>query len=75
LHSHDNETEKALDELFQHPLQRDAENRLKRSVRNGASDDDLTTMIRTLHRDQRLIIATRTGKDPIRVVSSMGVTS
>ncbi|ANQ76036.1 MULTISPECIES: helicase-related protein [Rhodococcus] len=75
LHSHDNDTEKALDELFQHPLQRDAENRLKRSVRNGASDDDLTTMIRTLHRDQRLVIATRTGKDPIRVVSSMGVTS
>lgn len=73
LHANDTETQKALDELFQHPLQREAENRLKRSIRNGATDDDLTTMIRTLHRDDRLVIASRTGKDPIRVVSSMGV--
>jgi len=72
---HDLETQAALDELFQHPLQGEAEQRLKRAVRNGASDDDLATRISALHRDDRLVISTRTGKDPIRVVSSMGVTS
>ncbi|OAK53859.1 NgoFVII family restriction endonuclease [Rhodococcoides kyotonense] len=73
LNSHNRDTAQALDELFQHPLQRDAENRLKRAIRNGSSDDDLTTLISALHRDRRLVIAARTGKDPIRVVSSMGV--
>ena len=75
LHSHDRETAAALDELFQHPLQRDAENRLRRAVRNGSTDDDLTTLIGALHRDERLVVASRTGKDPIRLVSSMGVTA
>ena len=40
---------------------------------DGATDDDLATRITALNRDQRLVVAARTGKDPIRIVSSMGV--
>ena len=75
LHNHAADTEAALDDLFQHPLTGEAEQRLKRAIRNGATDDDLATRITALHRDGRLVIAARTGKDPIRIVSNMGVRS
>ncbi|MGY2119177.1 helicase-related protein [Nocardia gipuzkoensis] len=75
LHNHSADTQLALDELFQHPLTKDAEQRLRRAVRNGASDDELATLMTALHRDGQLVIAARTGKDPIRIVSSMGVRS
>lgn len=75
LHNHVADTQAALDELFQHPLAKDAEHRLRRAVRNGSSDEDLTALITTLHRDGQLVISTRSGKDPIRIVSSMGVRS
>ncbi|MBS9532389.1 NgoFVII family restriction endonuclease [Mycobacterium sp. M1] len=71
---HDNaDTALALDDLYQHPLTKDAENRLRRAVRNGASDDELATLLTALHRDGDLTVATRTGEDPIRIVSSMGI--
>jgi hypothetical protein len=73
LQNHSADTQAALDDLFQHPLIGESERRLKRAIRNGASDDDLATRVTALHRDQRLVVATRTGKDPIRIVSSMGV--
>ncbi|MDP8017117.1 helicase-related protein [Prescottella equi] len=75
LHNHAADTELALEELYQHPLMKDAEHRLRRAVRNGSSDDDLIALITALHSDGQLVIATRTGKDPIRIVSSMGVRS
>jgi hypothetical protein len=75
LHNHDAETQAALDELFQHPLTGEAERRLRRAVRGGASNEDLATRITALHRDGQLVVGTRTGKDPIRIVSSMGVRS
>lgn len=73
LHSHNAETSVALDDLYQHPLSKDAEHRLKRSLRNGASDDELATLIAALHRDGDLTVTARGGKDPIRIVSSMGI--
>ncbi|MCT1355204.1 helicase-related protein [Gordonia sp. p3-SID1431] len=75
LHNHAADTELALEALYQHPLMKDAEQRLRRAARNGTSDDDLITLITALHRDGQLVIATRTGKDPIHIVSSMGVRS
>jgi superfamily II DNA or RNA helicase len=75
LHNHDVETQAALDELFQHPLTREAELRLKKAIRAGVDDEDLATRVAALNRDGQLVVATRTGKDPIRLVSSMGVRS
>ena len=74
LHSHNADTALALDELYQHPLTKDSENRLRRAVRNQASDDELATLITALHRDGDLTVTARSGKDPIRIVSSMGIT-
>lgn len=73
LHSHNADTSLALDDLYQHPLAKDAEHRLRRAVRNGASDDELATLITALHRDGDLTVTARSGKDPIRIVSSMGI--
>ena len=75
LHDHDNETQEALDALFQHPLTSEADRRLRRAVRNGASDQELSTRVTALHRDEQLVIAARGNKDPIRIVSSMGVST
>ncbi|MGV9949217.1 helicase-related protein [Rhodococcus aetherivorans] len=69
------DTQAALDELYQHPLTKYAEQRLRKAIRSGASDEDLATRITASHRDGDLVIASRTGKDPIRIVSSMGVRS
>jgi superfamily II DNA or RNA helicase len=73
LHSHDAEAQEALDALFQHPLTAEADRRLRRAIRNGASDQELTTRITALHRDEQLVIAARGDKDPIHIVSSLGV--
>lgn len=73
LHNHDTQTQAALDELYQHPLTGEAERRLKRAIRGGASDDDLASRIAALHRDNRLVIMSRGGHDPVRIVSSMGI--
>ncbi|MFD6858162.1 helicase-related protein [Rhodococcus sp. NPDC060090] len=75
LNNYSADTQAALDELYQHPLTKYAEQRLRKAVRSGASDEDLATRITALHRDGDLVIASRTGKDPIRIVSSMGVRS
>ncbi|MHC6215544.1 helicase-related protein [Rhodococcus ruber] len=75
LNNYSADTQAALDELFQHPLTKYAEQRLRKAVRSGASNDDLATRITALHRDSDLVVASRTGKDPIRIVSSMGVRS
>lgn len=74
LHSHDPEAQEALDALFQHPLTAESDRRLRRAIRNGASDQDLTSRLTALHRDEQLVIAARGNKDPIRIVSSLGVT-
>ncbi|SDS08218.1 helicase-related protein [Actinopolymorpha singaporensis] len=73
LHGHDIEAQQALDALFQHPLTAEADRRLRRAIRNGATDQELTTRVTALHRDEQLVIAARGNKDPIRIVSSLGV--
>jgi hypothetical protein len=73
LHAHDAEAQEALDALFQHPLTAEADRRLRRAIRNGVSDQELTTRVTALHRDEQLVIAARGDKDPIRIVSSLGV--
>jgi len=75
LNNHNAATSEALDALYQHPLTADADRRLRRAIRNGISDKDLATRVAALHRDDGLIIQTRTGRDPVRIVSSMGVSS
>lgn len=73
LHNHDAETQTALDSLFQHPLTGGAERRLRRAIRNGATDTELAAKVAALHRAEELVVGTRLNKDPIRIVSSMGV--
>ena len=73
LHNHNADTQAALDDLFQRPLTREADHRLRRAVRNGSTNDELATRVTALHRDGQLVINARSGRDPIRIVSSMGV--
>ena len=75
LQNHDADTGAALEALFQHPLTAEADRRLRRAIRTGISDDDLATRIATLQRDAQLVIESRTSRDPVRIVSSMGVVS
>lgn len=73
LQDHDADTSEALDALYQHPLTTEAERRLRRAIRNGISDEDLAARVAAMHRDQALVIEIRTGQDPVRIVSTMGV--
>lgn len=75
LNNHDADTQSALDALYQYPLTHDADQRLRRAIRNGASEEDLAVRIAALHRDGDLVVAARAGNDPIRIVSSMGIRS
>ncbi len=75
LNNHDAATSEALEALYQHPLTAEADRRLRRAIRNGISDADLATRIAALHRDDGLVVQTRTGRDPVRIVSSMGASS
>lgn len=75
LHNHNPDTQAALDDLFQRALTKDADHRLRRAIRNGSTDDDLATLVTALHRAGQLVINARSGRDPIRIVSSMGVRS
>jgi superfamily II DNA or RNA helicase len=73
LHRHDPETHEALEALFQHPLTAEADRRLRRAIRNGTTDQELAARVVALHRDDQLVVAARGNKDPIRIVSSMGI--
>lgn len=63
----------ALDALYNSPLTREAENRLRRAIRQGATDADLIARVTSLHRAGQLVVVARAGTDTIRIVSSMGV--
>jgi hypothetical protein len=73
LQEHDVDTQAALDAIYQHPLTTEADRRLRRAIRNGVSDEDLAFRLAALHRDHRLVVETLAGKDPVRIISSMGV--
>jgi hypothetical protein len=63
----------ALDELYQRPLTGEAEQRLKIALRAG-KDDELASLVKALHEQERLVIA-QAQSDPVRIVCSMGVTT
>ena len=73
LNNHDADTSDALEALYQHPLTSEADRRLRRAIRNGVTDEDLAIRIAALHRDGALVVEARTGRDPVRIVSSMGI--
>ncbi|MGX1599054.1 helicase-related protein [Dietzia maris] len=75
LNKFEPDTEQALESIYQRPLTKYAEHKLRRSIRNGVSDDALAAQLTALHRDDNLVVAARTGNDPLRIVSSMGVRS
>ena len=66
-------TEEALDALFQTPLTTFATNKLRSARRRGADETELLDLIRTLYVRDDLVIQSRSGKDPIHIVSVMGV--
>lgn len=70
----DYETQIALEALYQHPLTHLADTRLKRALRNGLADADLTALVRALNNDGNLVISTRSGEDPMHIITTMGVT-
>ena len=63
----------ALDALHQHPLTHDAERALRKSLANGDIDLLADTVVR-LHAEDRLITRAD-GSDPVRIVSSMGIST
>lgn len=71
--SHGEAADIALDALYQHPLTFEAERRIRRALSSGASDEELSARLAALHRESRLVVESRTGNDPVRIVSSMGI--
>ena len=69
------ETEIAIEALYQHPLTNIADNRLRKAIRNGVSDIDLASLVSTLHADGNLVVSTRSGDDPLRIITTMGVSA
>jgi superfamily II DNA or RNA helicase len=69
----DDEGHLALEALYQHPLTGLAETRLRRAIRNGVSDIDLFALLGSLHSDGKLVIPTKAGEDPVRIITTMGV--
>jgi helicase domain protein len=68
-------TDQALDALFQTPLTKLATNKLRSARHRGATDSELLDLLRTLYMRDDLVIQTRSGKDPIHIVSVMGVSN
>ncbi|MCG3769471.1 MAG: hypothetical protein JW384_00593 [Nitrosomonadaceae bacterium] len=63
----------ALDALYRHPLTHRAERVLRKSSHSG-NLQELADMLVALNRDEELVTKAF-GLDPIRIVSSMGITS
>ena len=62
----------ALEAIYAKPLTAEAEGRLRKAL-TARSDEDLGSLISTLHRDNKLVIDEGVSQDPIRIVCSMGV--
>lgn len=69
----DSAVEEAMDALFQVPLTKIATNRLRSARRRGATDSELLGLLRTLYVRDELVIQATNGKEPIQVLSVMGV--
>lgn len=66
----DPDSSEAIDALERFPLTTDAERRLRKALRDQGAD--LASIVTALYNDAQLIIS-RSGEDPIRIVSSMGI--
>ena len=64
----------ALESIYSKPLTAEAEGRIAKAL-TARSDEDLATLVTALHNDGRLVMADNPGKDPIRIVCSMGVSN
>jgi superfamily II DNA or RNA helicase len=73
LHHYDSVTDKAVSAIYEAPLTVTATHRLRQARLAGTTDEDLLALIRRLHEDNNLTITTKTGANPIRIVSTMGV--
>lgn len=71
----DANTEHALEAVYQTPLTKLATNKLRSVRRRGATDNELLDLIRTLWLRDDLVIQTHRGRDPIHIVSVMGVSN
>ena len=71
---HDEELERALDDIFQHPLLETAADLLNRLMRGGVNDEELASAVKSLREEGRLTYAEQDAalREP-RVVCSMGL--
>lgn len=69
----DPDVSEAVSAMHRGRLTDDAERRLRASMRSGVSDMDLAVRVGALFREGQLVVESRSGGDPIRIVSSMGV--
>lgn len=75
LFHQDPTSEEALDALFQAPLTKLATNKLRSARRRGAGNPELIDLIRNFYLRDDLTVQAREGKDPIHIVSVMGVSN
>ena len=66
------DVERALGALYESPLTSDAEETLRKALRNQ-DNDNLAALVSLLHREGRLVVPLDANNDPLRVVCSMGV--
>lgn len=69
----DPDAAEAISAVYNFRLTDEAERRLRAAIRSGVDDMDLAVRIGALHREGQLVVESRSGADPIRIVSSMGV--
>lgn len=66
--------QKALDDIFRYPLQEAARDSLNRQLRAKISDDQLATLVVSLHEEGRLCLIQETTKiDEPQIICSMGL--
>lgn len=65
----------AIQAIYDHPLTTEAVDKLNRQLRTSISDDDLAALVTTLHRDDRLIVASEhdTEMKQPRILCSLGL--
>jgi hypothetical protein len=68
----DPDVERALDALFESPLTSDAEDALRKALRNQ-DNENLAALVAFRYREGTLVVPLDGNNDPLRVVCSMGV--
>lgn len=65
----------ALEALFRSPLTTEAERRLSIALSRKDSDEQIGDLIALLDRESRLVLPDRPEDDPVRIVTSLGITT